>query len=209
MSRAEIYLKVDKNSEVHEKDVFLSQVAQVLCRDKDLENRCRAVKLMTIHDSMENRYVCSVVDVVEKIQKACGEVTVVNLGEPDFIVDYQPNAKEPGLLSWLKTAAVCLIVFFGAAFAIMTFNNDGSVAKIFKDVYYLVTGVESDGITVLEIGYSLGLMAGVLVFFNHFGKRKLTTDPTPIEVQMRLYEDEVDTTVIQNAARKESGVDVH
>ena len=208
MSRTEVYLKAEKNSEVHEPDVFLSQVAQVLCRDKDLENRCRAVKLMTIHDEKENRYVCSVVDVVEKLQKACGEVTVVNLGEEDFIIDYRPNAKEPGVLSWIKTAAVCLVVFFGAAFAIMTFNNDGSVAKIFKDVYYLVTGVQSDGITVLEIGYSLGLMAGVLVFFNHFGKRKLTTDPTPIEVQMRLYEDEVDTTVIQNAARKESGVDV-
>ena len=208
MRRTEVYLKAEKNSEVHEPDVFLSQVAQVLCRDKDLENRCRAVKLMTIHDEKENRYVCSVVDVVEKLQKACGEVTVVNLGEADFIIDYRPNAKEPGVLSWIKTAAVCLVVFFGAAFAIMTFNNDGSVARIFKDVYYLVTGVQSDGITVLEIGYSLGLMAGVLVFFNHFGKRKLTTDPTPIEVQMRLYEDEVDTTVIQNAARKESGVDV-
>ena len=87
-------------------------------------------------------------------------------------------------------------------------GEEGSHARRLMGVYYLVTGVQSDGITVLEIGYSLGLMAGVLVFFNHFVKRKLTTDPTPIEVQMRLYEDEVDTTVIQNAARKESGVDV-
>ncbi len=206
--RTAVYLKAEKNSEVHQKDVFLSQVAEVLCQDKDIENRCRAVKLMTIHDASENRYVCSIVDVVEKIQKTCGDLLVVNLGVPDFIIDYRPNAKEPGILSWFKTAAVCLIVFFGAAFAIMTFNNDGSVAQIFKNVYFLVTGTQSDGITVLEIGYSLGLVVGVLVFFNHFGKKKITTDPTPIEVQMRLYEDEVDTTVIQNAARKETEVDV-
>ena len=59
------------------------------------------------------------------------------------------------------------------------------------------------------LGLALGLLLGVLIFFNHFGKRKLTTDPTPIEVQMRLYEDEVDTAIIQNASRKESGIDVH
>jgi len=59
----------------------------------------------------------------------------------------------------------------------------------------------------LEISYSVGLIVGVTLFFNHFGKRKVTLDPTPIEVQMRLYEDQVDTTVIQNASRKESGVD--
>ncbi len=202
------YLKPEKNSEVHDKDVFLSQAAKVWCRDKALESKCKAIKLMTIHDEKENRYVCSVLDVVEKIQKLDANAEVTNLGEMDFIIDYQPKVRRIGAADWVKTAAVCLIVFFGAAFAIMTFNNDGSVAEIFKDVYYLVMNEESDGITVLEVGYSIGLLAGVLIFFNHFGKRKLTTDPTPIEVQMRIYEDEVDTTIIKNASRKESGIDV-
>lgn len=208
MSSTTVYLKPEKNSEVHDRDVFLSQAAGVWCRDKALESKCKAIKLMTIHDEKENRYVCSVLDVVEKIQKLDTNAEVTNLGETDFIIDYQPKERRIGAADWLKTAAVCLIVFFGAAFAIMTFNNDGSVPEIFKDVYYLVMKEESDGITVLEIGYSVGLLAGVLIFFNHFGKRKLTTDPTPIEVQMRLYEDEVDTTIIKNASRKESGIDV-
>lgn len=209
MSNATVYLKPEKNSEVHEKEVFLSQVAKVWCVDKALENKCKAIKLLTIHEDKENRYVCSIIDVVEKIQKIDENAEVNNLGEMDFIIDYQPQVRQVGMMDWLKTTAVCVIVFFGAAFAIMTFNNDGSVAQIFKDVYYLVMQKESDGITVLEIGYSLGLVVGVLVFFNHFGKRKLTTDPTPIEVQMRIYEDEVDTAIIQNASRKESGIDVH
>lgn len=209
MSTTTVYLKPEKNTEVHEKDVFLSQVVQVWCRDKALESKCKAIKLMTVHEEKENRFVCSILDVVEKIQKLDPNAEVTNLGEMDFIIDYQPKTKQVGAADWLKTAAVCLIVFFGAAFAIMTFNNDGSVAEIFKDVYYLVMNTESDGITVLEIGYSVGMLIGVLVFFNHFGKKKLTTDPTPIEVQMRLYEDQVDTTIIQNASRKESGIDVH
>ncbi len=90
----------------------------------------------------------------------------------------------------------------------MTFNNDANVTDIFNEVYRLVMGAESDGRTPLEFGYSIGLAIGILVFFNHFAAWKLNTDPTPLEVEMRLYEENVNKTLIQNSGRKESGVDV-
>ena len=43
---------------------------------------------------------------------------------------------------------------------------------------------------------------GILVFFNHIGKKKITSDPTPIQVEMRKYEQDVDMTFIENAGRK-------
>ena len=98
--------------------------------------------------------------------------------------------------------------FVGAAFAIMTFNNDGDVPKIFTDLYMQVMGREPGQVNVLNISYSIGLPLGIIVFFNHFSKVAFSSDPTPLEVQMRTYEDDVDTTLIKNAGRKESGVDV-
>ena len=53
-----------------------------------------------------------------------------------------------------------------------------------------------------------GLALGITVFFNHFAKWKLNTDPTPLEVEMRLYEDNISKTLIQNDGRKEQGIDV-
>ena len=41
------------------------------------------------------------------------------------------------------------------------------------------------------------------VFFNHFGGRKITEDPTPMEVEMRVYEDDVNKTLIEQEKRKE------
>ena len=90
----------------------------------------------------------------------------------------------------------------------MTFNNDSNVTDVFANIYYLTMGVESDGFTVLEFSYSVGITIGILVFFNHFAKWKLTADPTPIEVEMRLYEDNLNKTIIQNHGRKEQGIDV-
>lgn len=231
-----VYIKPDKHTEVYDRQVSLGQVAQVLCRDRELEMRCKERIVLQITENREAHYVLSVMDLVAKIQEIHPQVEVINLGESDLIVGYLPKPRRRGIDQWIKTALVCLIVFFGGAFAIMTFNNDGSVSQIFQDIDRLVLGTgkemregtaeedasdqdtsstdpagasqtKTTGVWILEISYSVGLVLGVTIFFNHFGKRKITLDPTPIEVQMRLYEDQVGTTVIQNASRKESGID--
>lgn len=90
----------------------------------------------------------------------------------------------------------------------MTFNNDASVTDVFREIYQMVLGHEAEKVTVLEMSYSIGLALGVILFFNHFCAWKVNTDPTPLEVEMRLYEDNISKTVIQNDGRKESGIDV-
>ena len=56
----------------------------------------------------------------------------------------------------------------------------------------------------MEIGYSIGLGVGIVVFYNHIGKRKITKDPTPIEVALRNYEEDVDKALILALIRQES-----
>ena len=54
----------------------------------------------------------------------------------------------------------------------------------------------------------MGLAAGIILFFNHAGKFKISDDPTPFEVQMRLYEKDVNDTLMTNADRKKVEEDV-
>ena len=133
---------------------------------------------------------------------------VQNMGEQDFIVTYEEAKTAGGVVHFLKAAAVVVTSFIGAAFSIMTFNNDVDTTKLFGQIYELITGSASDGFTILELTYSVGLTIGILIFFNHFGKRKFTVDPTPMEVEMRLYENDIQTTLIEDFARKEKEMDV-
>lgn len=55
---------------------------------------------------------------------------------------------------------------------------------------------------VLEICFCIGLAIGIMVFYNHVGTKKITDDPTPIQVAMRKYEQDVDTTYIETSSRK-------
>lgn len=203
-----LYLKLNEISEIHDKNVFLKDVAELYSDDSAVLNKCKALKIKTIHQDRDKRYVEDVLSVIQKITEMDSTIQVNNVGETDFIIDYQ-REKPPRLWwQWLKTIAVALICFSGAAFAIMTFNNDASVTDVFKEIYRLVLGEEPAQMYVLEISYSIGLAVGILVFFNHFAVWKLSTDPTPLEVEMRLYEDNISKTLIQNDGRKESGIDV-
>ena len=90
----------------------------------------------------------------------------------------------------------------------MAFHNDISIGKVFEKIYGIVTGQPYDGYGVLEISYSIGLALGIIVFFNHVGGRRITKDPTPIEVEMRIYEDQVNTALVETADREGKTMDV-
>ena len=203
-----LYLKLNQISEVHEKDVYLKDVAELYSDDPAILAKCLALKVKKISSDRDHRYVGSVLDVIGLISKLDPSIQVENMGEQDFIIDYQ-KPRPPRLgWEWIKTAFVCVICFCGAAFAIMTFNNDASVTDVFREIYRMVLGHEAEKVTVLEMSYSIGLALGVILFFNHFCAWKVNTDPTPLEVEMRLYEDNISKTVIQNDGRKEQGIDI-
>lgn len=203
-----IYLKLNRNSDVSKQDVYLEDVGKIYCSDQDIVNKIKTLKLFTIQAKKNSRHVCSVLKVIELIGKLYPHVEIMNLGEIDFIINYEKEKKENQVFGLLKTIFICLISFFGGAFAIMTFNTDVGVSELFSNLYEWMTGSKSNGFTILEISYSMGLSIGIIVFYNQFAGKKMTIDPTPIEVEMRLYENDVNTTLVEDSNRMGTSIDV-
>lgn len=203
-----LYLKIDRNIQVDHVDVTLGDVAKMECADPAVKNRLKTLKLLKIKAEKSDRYIFSILKVAELIHGIYPNLEIQNVGEPDFIIEYESPAYAHDRWSLLKVTVLCILVFFGSAFSIMAFNNDVGVNEVFRQVYLLIMGKESNGFTVLEITYSLGIAVGIVVFYNHFGGKRITKDPTPMEVQMRLYEDDVNTTLIEGCNRKETDIDV-
>lgn len=210
-SNETLYLKVEKNTLVKDRNVTIQDVATLLCTDESITRQVKQMKIFSFSDvkgtKKEQVQAFSVMKLIELIQQKYANVEVNNIGEMDFVVEYQRS--EPA--KWLevvKSVLLSILIFFGGAFTIMAFNNDISVTELFSKLYEQVMGKTSNGFTELEICYSIGLSIGVIVFFNHFGKKKITHDPTPIQVQMRKYEKDVDDAFIQNSSRGGKSVDV-
>lgn len=201
-----VYVKAERNSICHEPQVKIQDVMSVQCSDPAI---CAGIKNKTFYTfqkketSKKKRIeVFSILEIIELIQNDYPQVEVVSYGEQDFVVQYIDRPLAPKWLEILKVGAVCLLIFLGSAFTIMAFNNDISIGEVFDRFYGQIMGVDKPNVTEIELSYCLGLAVGILVFFNHIGKKKITSDPTPIQVEMRKYEKDVDTAFIENAGRK-------
>ena len=206
-----VYIKADRNVEVAKTSVMIGDVLKIECTDPAMLARIRSIHLLTFHhpdDKRQRRTVVSLLKVIQKIHEIYPDAAVENIGETDFIVTYEEQDGKGGIIHGVKIVAVVLISFFGAAFSTMAFNNDVGVTRMFGQVYELLTGTKSDGFTILEFTYCIGIVIGILTFFNHFGKKRLSVDPTPMEVEMRLYENDIQTTLVETYSRKEKELDV-
>ena len=193
-----LYIQTEKNVEVQSPEIYLQDVAKLTCKDSKVLNRNKVRKVFSIPNGEPGRYVVSAVDLVHAIAKEEPNVDITHIGEANLVVTYEKAKHQQKWYSWLKTLLVCVLTFFGGAFSIMTFNTDVDTANLFSKIYTQFTGEIATG---LEFTYSVGIGIGVVFFFNHFGKGKLTQDPTPVEVQMRLYEDDVNKTLIADKNR--------
>lgn len=209
MAKETLYLKLERNVELQKEDVELKDLGKMYCRDQNLLNRVKTIKVFKMKPEDAGRKVVSVMRLVEMVQTQFDNLEVENIGESEVVVELVKTNRYKGAVQVAKICFVSCICFFGAAFTIMAFHNDVGIIKTFERIYEMVTGQLSDGVTVLEISYSIGLALGIIVFFNHVGGRRITKDPTPIEVEMRIYEKDVNEALVETADREGKMLDVN
>lgn len=201
-----VYLKAERNSVCYDPQIKIKDVMSVECADAALLAGIKNKTLYHFTPEQTGRKkrieVFSILRVIQMIHEDYPEVEVVSYGEQDFVVEYIAAPIGTKAMEITKIVLLCVVIFFGSAFTIMAFNNDVSVGEVFDRFYKQIMGADKPTVSEIEIFYCLGLAVGILVFFNHIGKKKITSDPTPIQVEMRKYEKDVDTTFIENAGRK-------
>lgn len=205
---ATIYLKAEQNVELQSPDVYIKDIGKLTCSDAHILAKVKAVKLYHFKRDSQKRQVISLLKVIEEIEKVCPNASVESLGEADILVEYIDVDKHKGFVQWVKLLFVACVSFFGTAFTIMAFHNDIGINDVFTKIYGMVMGQPGDGYGILELSYSIGLAVGIIVFFNHIGGRRITKDPTPIEVEMRVYEQDVNKSLIETADREGKTIDV-
>ncbi len=208
-NNATIYLKAEQNVEIQSEDVYVKDIGKLTCSDEHILAKVKAIKLHRFKKGEEKRKVISILKVIEEINKAVPGVSVENIGEADVLVEFINVDKHKGPVQTLKLIFVAAVSFFGTAFTIVAFHNDIGINDVFAKIYEMVTGGQGDGYGILELSYSIGLAVGIIVFFNHIGGRRITKDPTPIEVEMRVYEQDVNKALIETADREGKVLDAH
>ena len=202
-----VYLKFEAKFQTDQEKVYVSDVAEIVCRNDQKKEQIRNIAIHSF--GIPDRDVVTALYIVNEIEKQVRDVVVVPLGTENIILERIKNKQPSHLFEIVKVVFVSMVCFFGTGFTIMAFHNDIGIRGVFEQISSLITGTEGLGVMILEISYAFGLTAGILLFFNHIGKRRITKDPTPIEVSMRNYEDDVNKTLSETWDREGKTIEAH
>jgi len=199
----EIYIKPAKKASVRGKtSVTVGDVCEFSAPKENVE-RLRGLELLRLDGAEDKAYVVTILDLINAIQRAFPSCTVVNVGEMEVLVESAPKPKKPNAFwNWTKVMFIAVILFVGSSTAIMSFHSDSQMPQVFQNYHKIFFGVEEETPIIIELPYSIGLAVGIVVFFNHFAGKKMTKDPTPIEVEMTTYESSVTDTKLEVLAKQ-------
>jgi stage V sporulation protein AA len=212
----DIYIKPPKKaSMINRGKVLIEDITEVIAT-KDVSDKVKKLVVLDIEkvdgqnenldfedagkrDKKKRKsfYLVSVTDIVKAIKKAYPDIAVQNLGEMDTIIEYKAEKdEEKWWIKASKVAFVTLVLFVGSLAAVMSFHTDSQMSKVFENFYFILFKIRTNKPLIIEIPYAVGLAFGIIAFFNHFLGRRLTTDLTPIEVEMPEYERIVNDAII-------------
>ena len=98
-----LYIQTEKNVEVHHPDIYLGDIAKLVCSSQKVLDRNRVRKIFTIPDGAPGRYVVSATDLIKAVEREEQSVDVTHIGEPEFVVTYEEPEGKPSWYSWVKT----------------------------------------------------------------------------------------------------------
>ncbi|NNV05675.1 stage V sporulation protein AA [Geobacillus sp. C56-T2] len=173
--------------------VTLGQAAQIAAADGELVERLRAVPLYRVQPSDKTIVIIDMMQMVKAVLDVDESLDVQMVGPSQTIVEVVYEKRKVPLVVFLL---VWLLLFVGSAMAIMNFHEDVSMQQVQRHLYEMITGQTVDKPLLLQIPYSLGLGIGMILFFNHWFRKRINEEPSPLEVEMFHYQQSIDQYVI-------------
>ena len=192
-----VYVKPAKQAKVVGAPVVRVKDLAQLEGEKALVERLLQLEVLRLKPGREQKVYASFLDIARAIRKANPGLRLECVGELDTVIMYLPQLpKTRKSVEVLKVMVVCFVLFWGSMLTLMTFHNEASIPQVFTNIHQLLTGEETTRPLVLILSYTLGIAVGIGCFFNHFGKKKLTDDPTPLQVEFVSYKKQIDDAIV-------------
>ncbi|WP_342421867.1 stage V sporulation protein AA [Paenibacillus sp. FSL E2-0178] len=182
------------------KGVMLRDVA-FLITEPEWREPLYSLLLLQPEQSDGNLILIDLLTVIPRIHELLPHADIQPIGEGRTIVQIEgpATANKPSIALFVL---VWLLLFFGSALTIMNFHADVSMQEVQIRIVEMLTGRRDEHPYVFQIAYSLGIGLGMVIFFNHLFKKKWNEEPTPLEVEMFLYQKNIDHYVVNEEYSK-------
>jgi stage V sporulation protein AA len=190
-----IYIRMRHRVIVHSNiTVKFQDIAQVIA-DEDIYQKVISIPIHKITKQDKNIIIIDVMKVIDLITDRFPNLEIQILGPSQTIIEVMYKKKGVSIPFFIL---IWLLLFFGAAMAIMNFHEDVSMKAVHQNLYTVITGQYNPHPLIFQVPYSIGLGLGMILFFNHIFKKRINEEPSPLEVEMFNYQQNLDHYVIMN-----------
>lgn len=190
MSR--IYLRMKKKITMEHSDkVQLHHIALIDAPNEDKE-KLKQIPIHTITQQDGEFIVIEAFMLLSILRRVIPDYEVELIGPEESIIEIKPDKYKP---SFLFMALVWIILFVGTAMSIMNFHYDVSMPEVHEKLHYIFTGEKNDRPLWIQIPYSIGLGIGMIIFLNHWFKKRINEEPSPLEIELFKYEKDIEAYV--------------
>lgn len=178
-----------KNIEIFQlKKVLLKDIA-IISTTSPFKSEMENTPIYRISKKDRNIVVIDSFLLIEHLNKVYENIDIQLIGPTHTIIRVIRPKKQKKIL---YVSFVWLLLFIGSAMTIMNFHYDVSMQQVQQKLHYLLTGEKSKYPLWIQIPYSLGLGIGMLLFLNHWFNKKFNEEPSPLEIELFNYQQNID-----------------
>jgi stage V sporulation protein AA len=190
-----IYIRMRHRVIVHSFiTVQLKDIAQIIT-DEEIYQKVMAIPVHKVTKQDKNIIIIDVMKIIDLITAIYPSAEIQILGTSQTIIEVVYKKKGVSIPFFIL---IWFLLFIGAAMAIMNFHEDVSMQAVHQNLYTVITGQINPHPLLFQIPYSFGLGLGMILFFNHIFRKRINEEPSPLEVEMFNYQQNLDHYVIMN-----------
>lgn len=190
-----VYIRLRHRILVQPNDkILLKDIAQIIAEDH-LLNQINELIMYRVKPEDRNIIIIDSMQVVERMKKVNPAIEIQLIGPSQTIIEVVYKKRK---ISPVFFGLIWFLLFFGSMLTIMNFHEDVSMQDAHQRLYKIITGESVEKPLLFQIPYSIGLGLGMIIFFNHIFKKRLNEEPSPLEVEMFNYQQDLDRYVIMH-----------
>ncbi|MEN1969106.1 stage V sporulation protein AA [Lentibacillus sp. N15] len=183
-----VYIRMKKKLEkTKAKTILLKEIAY-LSTSSEHKQEMEETSLYRITEKDRNIVIIDGFIIIDHLRKSFPDIEFQLVGPAQTIIWIVKKKKKPSVL---LASFVWLILFVGTAMTIMNFHYDVSMQEVQQKLHYLLTGKHSEYPLWIQVPYSFGLGVGMLLFFNHWFKKRFNEEPSPLEIELFNYQQDL------------------
>jgi len=184
-----VYIRLKKKINTNVHDVIkLKELAYISTKNIDKKKKIEDEVIYRIKEDDHVIVVDSFI-IIKHLNEKYDDVEFQLLGPTETLIQVNKEKKQPQFLYFLF---IWLLLFIGTAMTIMNFHYDVSMQEVQQKIHLLLTGKEEEFPLWIQIPYSLGLGLGMVLYLNHWFKKRINKDPSPLEIELHQYQLDID-----------------